>query len=439
MTQESPTPAENSRKRSGYGRAWQRSTATMLVVIAFVAGIGFDRLVLVGTTAWSAQRITDLEDLDEFTVLQETYELIRQYYVLSDDIPDEELIWGAARGMVDALGDEGHSVFRDPAEAEQYRQSRSGSYVGIGITVDVTVNPPLVIMPYQNSPAFEAGIQQGDAILAVDGAPASEFANMETFTDLIGGEEGTDVEIELRHEGEVESYTVTITRARIDLDPVSWAMLPDGILWVRIQAFQEGASEGLKQALEAGIDQGASGVILDLRANPGGLETELIAVASQFSPDGTVLYQNQDADGNVEETTVRGDNGLWLDGPLVILIDENSASASEVVSSGAQDNERATLIGQTTFGTGTVVRAHDISDGSIVSIGFELWLTPDGHVIWHRGVSPDIAVAMEPGTQISLPYMFENNVVTQDQMASAQDSQLLAAIDDITSQIAGEG
>ncbi len=438
MTQESPESTNQRRHRFGSGAGWQRTTATLLVVFAFVAGIGFDRAILVATTAWSAQSITDLEDLDEFTVLQETYEIIRQYYVLSDDISDEELIWGAARGMVDALGDEGHSVFMDPAEADQYRETRSGSYVGIGITVDTTVNPPQVIMPYQNSPAFEAGIQQGDVILAIDGAPASEFTDMEEFTNLIGGDEGTDVVIELRHQGEVDSYTVTITRARIDLDPVSWAMLPNGILWVRLQSFQSGASEGLKAAIEAGIDQGAQGLILDLRANPGGLENEAIAVGSQFASDGTVLYQIQDATGDVDEVTVRGDNGLWIDGPLVVLIDGNSASASEVVSTGIQDNERGTLIGQTTFGTGTVIQGQDVSDGSIVNIGIELWLSPDGNVIWHRGVTPDIEVQNEPGAQISLPYMFSDNVVTEDQIASSEDTQLLAAIDDITAQIAGD-
>ncbi len=221
----------------------------------------------------------------------------------------------------------------------------------------------------------------------------------------------------------------------IDLNPVSWAMLPNDILWVRLQSFQQGASEGLKAAIEAGLDLGARGLILDLRANPGGLENEAIAVGSQFADDGTVLYQIQDAEGNVDDVTVRGDNGLWLDAPVVVLIDGDSASASEVVSTGIKDNERGILIGQTTFGTGTVIQSQEVSDGSIVNIGIELWLSPNGDVIWHRGVTPDIAVQNEPGTQISLPYMFSDNTVTEDQIASSQDTQLLTAIDEIMAQI----
>ena len=433
------TDTRRSRLVTGLQRHARSVVMAAMLLVAFGAGVGADRLVLLYSPVWGAQQITDLQDLDEFTILAETYEIIRDNYVLSDDITDEQLIHGAATGMVDALGDEGHSRFMDPEQTEQYLQTRSGEYVGIGISVDTQVTPPRVIMPYEGSPAFAAGIQQGDLILAIDGAPVEEFDDMTQFVNLIGGDEGTDVTIELQHEGDIESYTVTITRARIELDPVSWAMMPNGVFWVRLNSFNTGASEGLAEALQAAIDLGAQGVILDLRANPGGLENEAIAVGTQFQPDGTVLYQVQDVEGEVDEVQAVGDNGLWQSGPLVVLINGDSASASEVFSSGIQDNERGLLIGETTFGTGTVITGFDVSDGSMVMVGIELWLTADGNVIWHRGVDPDIAVENEPGVPISLPFTFENQEVTDEQLATMEDTQLRTAFQEITAIIQETG
>jgi carboxyl-terminal processing protease len=435
------TTADTRRARLVSGLQGHARSVVMaaMLLVAFGAGIGADRLVLLYSPVWGAQRITDLQDLGEFTILAETYDIIREHYVLSDDITDEQLIHGAATGMVDALGDEGHSRFMDPEQTEQYLQTRSGEYVGIGITVDTQVTPPRVIMPYEGSPAFAAGIQQGDLILAIDGAPVDEFDDMTQFVNLIGGDEGTDVVLELRHEGDVESYTVTITRSRIELDPVSWAMMPNGVFWVRLNSFNTGASAGLAEALQAGIDLGAQGVIVDLRANPGGLENEAIAVGTQFQPDGTVLYQVQNAAGEVDEVQAVGDNGLWQSGPMVVLIDGDSASASEVFSSGIQDNERGLLIGQTTFGTGTVITGFDVSDGSMVMVGIELWITTDGNVIWHRGVEPDIVVDNEPGVPISLPFTFENQEVTDEQLAGMEDTQLRTAFQEITAIIEQSG
>ncbi len=434
MTGESPErssgPGLTARIVSHLDRYVRVFVLAGLLMIAFGAGMGVDRLAP-GMTGSATQRIQNLEDIDEFTVLAETYQIIRENYVQSEDISDQELIYGASRGMVDALGDEGHSRFMDPAEAARYLEMRRGSFVGIGISVDSTVNPPRVIMPYQNSPAFHAGIRQGDVILAVDGVSATDAEDPMTVVNLIGGDEGTDVTIELRHEGDIDSYTVTITRARIELDPTSWAMMPNGVLWVRLQSFNTGASEGLAEALRAGHELGARGVILDLRANPGGLAVEALAVGTQLQQDGTVLYQTQDAEGRVDQVMAVGDAGEWQDGPLVVLIDNDSASASEVVSSGVQDNGRGPLIGQTTFGTGTTIIPVDVSDGSIVMIGISLWLSPDGNVIWHRGVEPDIEVENEPGVQMALPYLFDDNEVTDQHLAAMEDVQLLTAYDEV--------
>ncbi len=405
-----------------------------MLLLAIGAGIGVERFVLESAPA-GAQRDEDLADLEEYTILEEAYDVIREEYVLSDEITDQQLIYGAATGMLDALGDDNHSVFLDPERAARHVESLEGELVGIGVQVNTEVSPPTIVLPIQNSPAFEAGIFQGDAILAVDGATIEVIDDPEALVDLIRGDEGTDVTLELRHEGESDSYTVTLTRTRIQVDPVSWAMLPNDVLWVRLSDFSVGATEGLAEALVAGKELGAQGVILDLRANSGGFVYEALGVSSHLQPDGSVMVQTEDSTGEITETATVGDNGEWQEGPLVVLIDENSVSAPEVVSAAIKANERAPLIGQTTFGTGTTINGIELSDGSMVNIGVSLWRTPEGELLWHRGVDPDIEVENEPGVQTSLPYSYESNEVTDDQFAALEDDQLLTAYEEVNEQI----
>jgi carboxyl-terminal processing protease len=432
------TPGKVSRLKTAtmrIDRHLRMLMVAMMLMLAVGAGIGIDRYVLEYTPA-GAQSQDDLSELDEFTILEETYNVIRENYVQSEEFTDEDLIYGASRGMVDALGDEGHSRFLDPEEAADFEASSRGELVGIGIQVDTTQSPPRVIMPIQNSPAFEAGILAGDLILKVDGVDTTEFQDPEDAVELIRGDAGTDVTMELIHEGETESYEVTITRALIEVDPISWAMLPNDVLWIRISEFSSGATEGLETALQEGKELGAKGVILDLRANPGGLVFEAIGVGSQFQPDGSVLYLEEDTDGDQTEVTTVGDSGEWQEGPLVVLIDGDSASAAEITSSSISDNDRGILVGQQTAGTGTVLLPMELSDGSMVLIGTELWLTANGDVIWHVGVEPTIEGENEPGVRITLPYSYDDNQVTEEQFADLQDDQLLTAFDEITQEIA---
>ena len=412
-------------------RHLRRFLVAVMLLLALGAGIGVERFVLESAPA-GAQRDEDLADLEKYAILEEAYDVIREEYVLSDEITDQQLIYGAATGMVDALGDENHSVFLDPETAERHVESLEGELVGIGIQVNTEVSPPTVVLPIQNSPAFEAGILQGDAILAVDGATIELVDDPEALVDLIRGEEGTDVVLELRHEGESDSYSVTLTRTRIQVDPVSWAMLPNDVLWVRLSDFSVGATEGLAAALVAGKEQGAQGVILDLRANSGGFVYEALGVSSHLQPDGSVMVQTEDSAGEIVVTSTVGDNGEWQEGPLVVLIDENSVSAPEVVSASIQQNGRALLIGQTTFGTGTTINGIELSDGSMVNIGISLWRTPDGDLLWHRGVDPDIEVANEPGVQVTLPYTYEANEMSDEQFGALEDDQLLTAFDEVS-------
>ncbi len=398
----------------------------LLIVVMLGAGMGLERFLVADPVVGSQQR-DELADLESFETLEQVYAYIREYYVLSDEISDEELIWGAASGMMDALGDEGHSYFLTPDEAEEQDEQAEGSFVGIGIQSNSEVSPPEVNFPYEGSPALEAGIRGKDQILTIDGRTYTEFETSRDFLDTIAGEEGTDVEMELRHAGDVETYTVTITRAEIEIKTVSAAMLPDNVLWVRVQAFEWGTSADLERALRQGKRLGAETLVLDLRGNPGGWVDEQVMVAEQFFEPGTVVAQIQDAEGNVTERETVAEDGEWRDLPVVAIINETSASSSEVLAAMIMDHERGISIGQRTYGTGTTVMPIDLVDGSRIWIGFDMWLTPNGTVVWHVGLQPTIEIANEPGTPLSLPYLFDGEL-TEVELLATNDDQLLVAV-----------
>jgi carboxyl-terminal processing protease len=293
-----------------------------------------------------------------------------------------------------------------------------------------------VVAPIDNSPAFEAGFRSGDVILEVDGTVIADFWKgsptiQPQVTELLSGEEGTDVTLKLVHAGETEPYEVTITRARIELEPVSWRMLPNNVMWLRLSQFTSGATEDVQRALRDGKAAGAKAVILDLRNNPGGLVFEAIGINSQFMPNGTTIYKQEDKDGDMKPVKTVGNDGEWLEGPLVVLINGNSASAAEITSSALQASGRAQLYGETTYGTGTVLLPFTLDDGSIAMLGTDLWLTADDKQIWKKGVAPDVEVSLEPGVQVDIPILYSDQDITEDEYSQVEDNQLTAGYDAI--------
>lgn len=401
---------------------FQRITVGGLLVACVGAGIGIDRVILDSPQA-GAQDQTNLADSEAFQVLQETYDVIRGSYVRSDDVTDEQLIYGAATGMVDALGDTGHSRFLNPEDTQRFLDNTKGELVGIGVNIDSSELPLRVIMPIQDSPALEAGIQAGDLIVAVDGNDLRAMDDLQGALALLRGSEGTTVVLTIQRGAEPE-FDVTITRQRIVTQPVSWAMLPGNVLWIRIDQFSAGTTEALVDALQQGKALGAEGLLLDLRANPGGLVSEAKGVAQQLQPGGNVLYQEENAAGAIQQVLVPDGEGEWQTQPIVVLIDGDSASAAEITASSLEENGRATLVGETTRGTGTVLMPTQLSDGSMVLIGTELWLTANGEVIWHQGVDPNIEIELEDVSNAELPYVFADNEMTQDEFDASTDTQL---------------
>jgi carboxyl-terminal processing protease len=216
-------------------------------------------------------------------------------------------------------------------------------------------------------------------------------------------------------------------------------MLPDNVMWVRIAAFNEGTAADLERVLRRGDRLGAEGVILDLRSNPGGLIVEEMAVADQLLPEGSVIFQEQFANGDVDVISTTENNGEWQEQPLVVLINAESVSAAEVTAAALAENDRAITIGQTTFGTGTTIMPMNLEDGSMVRIGVSMWLTPDGNVIWHKGLEPMIEVDNEPHVPISLPYSYDDNEISSEEMVAIEDDQLLTGYEQVVDVIADAG
>jgi len=403
-------------------RRWPKLLLLFLAAVV-VFGIGLVTGAQLIRTA--DKQLPQLDTSTDFSLIDEAWQTIRSNYVDRTAVTDQTFTYGAIDGIVNALGDTGHSRFLTPEMLKAQHEYTSGTFEGIGAYVESQDGAAVIVAPIDNSPAQAAGLQPGDVILGVDGEDVTALPLNEVVQRVLGPA-GSQVTLTILTPATGETRDVTLTRAKIELQNVTWAQLPGTkVAHVRIAGFSDGVSQDLQQALSDIQAAGLTGIILDLRNNPGGLLSEAIGVASQFLPEGTAVLQQEDAQGNIKvETAVAG--GTGLDIPLVVLINQGSASASEIVAGALQDNSRAQLVGETTFGTGTVLNEFNLSDGSALLLATEQWLTPSGRLIWHEGIVPDTVVSLPINTPLLHPE-------TEDQLTAADlqnsdDDQLLQAL-----------
>lgn len=338
------------------------------------------------------------------------------WYIVKDDFYGElptprQRGYGAIRGLLDTLGDS-YTVFIEPAPRQIERDDLRGSYGGIGAILSSTPEGQIVLSPFRDSPAAEAGILEGDILVAVDGlriTPDMDLTN--DVVTRIRGEIGTDVSLTVQREEVAEELTFVITRQVINTPSVTWEMLEQApaLGYLRIQSFTERTNEELTEALnELLTDTRTQGLILDLRNNGGGLLQSAIDVSGQFLDSGTVLYENRR--GQEEKLYPASQGGLALDVPLVVLVNHGTASASEIVAGAIQDRQRGALIGEKTFGKGTVQLIFDLNDGSSLHVTVAEWLTPDRQRIQDVGLTPDLAIALDPDNHPDVDLQLERAI-----------------------------
>ena len=414
-------------------KRWLLRLAALIFAAILLLGIGVAGGVLLERNVLAATPLPNTTA--DFQLIDEAWQTVLRHYVDRTAVTDQRLTYGAISGLIDGLGDTGHSRFLSPEMVQEQRNYTTGTFEGIGAYVERQNGYTVIVAPIDNSPAQKAGLQPGDIIIGVDGEDVTALSLEEVVQKVLGPAD-SQVTLTILTPSTGKERDVTVTRAKIELENVTWQQLPDTqIAHIRMSAFSEGVSQDLQKALTDVQAAGVQGVILDLRNNPGGLLSEAIDTASQFLPEGTAVLLREDAQGNRQtETAVSG--GTGLDIPLIVLINQGSASASEIVAGALQDNHRATLLGETTFGTGTVLNEFGLSDGSALLLATEQWLTPSGRVIWHSGIVPDTVVPLSLDTQLLRPEA--ERQLTAAELANNADAQLLQAIQQLITEIKGQ-
>lgn len=357
----------------------------------------------------------------EFNKLYEAYDKIEGGYYKKVD--QETLVNGAINGMIDALEDP-YSDYMNKDEALQFHEGVSSSFEGIGAEIQEQDGFIMIVSPIKGSPAEKAGLKPNDMVMSVDGKSIQGMSASEAVL-LIRGEKGTKVKLEVKRNGLDKTQEMTIVRDEIPIETVYTELDKNKIAHIQITSFSEHTAEELNTALADVEKKGVKGIVLDLRQNPGGLLDQAIKMANFFVPEGKNIVQIESNDGKVQAYKAEGGNNITL--PTVVLIDSGSASASEILAAALHESANIPLIGEKSFGKGTVQSAEDFSDESNLKLTTAKWLTPNGTWIHEKGIEPDTAVKLpdyarlsyiNPESELKLEVL-SDEVKTAEQMLTA--------------------
>lgn len=360
------------------------------VGIAFICGFYFHEVMFQQyyKTAYSIDGI-------DFSLLKKTWDQVTANYVDPDKIDKEKMTYGAVSGMVEAIGDP-YTEFFDPEEAKKLDEDLSGSFEGIGLQLGVKNNQITAVSPIKGTPADRAGLKPGDMILAVDKKPTADLS-VDEVVSIIRGPKGTKVTLTITRKGESGTKDVEITRDLIKVPSMEWEIktAEDGkkIAHIKLFQFSDSVYQDFKSAAFEILNSNVSGIILDMRNNPGGLVNQATDIAGWFIDRNQVILSEQDRNEESVEIKSNGPSN-FSSIPLVVLINEGSASASEIMAGALKDDRGALLIGQTSFGKGTVQKIIDFEDGSSLKVTIAKWYTPSGVRIQDTGITPDIQVEL---------------------------------------------
>ncbi|QBP41179.1 lmo1851 family serine protease [Paenisporosarcina antarctica] len=361
----------------------------------------------------------------EFQKLYQAYDQLKADYYA--DIDQELLVNGAINGMIDSLGDP-YSDYMNQDEASQFKESISSSFQGIGAEIQERNGVISVVSPIKNSPAEKAGILTNDSITAVDGEDIIGMSASEAVL-LIRGEKGTSVTLTIQRGEQSDPMEITIVRDEIPIETVYAEMLEDNVAHIQITSFSENTYDELLAAITDMEESGMKAMVLDVRRNPGGLLNSAINISNLFVEDGKTLFQTKEKGKDAEVFSATGGSKVKV--PVSLLIDEGSASASEILAAAMRESAGTQLVGINTFGKGTVQTANELTDGSNMKFTTAKWLTPDGNWIHEKGIAPDVKVEYPSYTK--LPFLDASieikNGLLSDQVKSAEEMLTAVGID----------
>ena len=366
-----------------------------LIVVAAVAGSSFYFGYQKGTEKPQTIVIEGISGLEEtkpedvnFSIFWEAWKKLKDKYI-EKNLNNQDLVYGAISGLVDSLKDPNTNFF-PPSEAKKFQEDIQGSFGGVGIEIDIRKGQLLIVAPLKNTPAERAGLRAGDKILKVDGTSTAGF-NLDEAVKLIRGEVGTKVTLTIMRDSWSEPKDIAITRETIQVPILDWKMLDKDIAYIQLYNFYQNASFNFYQAAVSIYSQNPKAIILDLRNNPGGYLETAVEITGWFLKPGEIVVSEEFRSGQKQQFKASG-NGIFKDLPLVILVNEGSASASEILAGALRDIKGIKIIGQRTFGKGSVQQLEKLKDGSSIKITVAKWLTPAGLNISEEGIAPDVEI-----------------------------------------------
>ncbi len=328
----------------------------------------------------------------DFSLFWDAYNKLQENFISPEKIDSQKIIYGAIQGMTDSLGDD-YTAFFNPSEAKKFQDDLSGSFDGIGVEVGVKKGQLTIIAPLEATPGQKAGLKSGDVILKIDGKDTSSFTTDEAVS-MIRGPKGTDVTLTIFRDGLKNSKDIKITRDTIKIPSMEWSLKDGDVAYIHIYQFNENLSYDFSKAQMEIANSPAQKIIIDLRDNPGGYLEVSQTIAGAFLQKGqTVVIEDF---GNKEEQKVykaEGNSGLALY-PVIVLINQGSASASEILAGALRDNRGVKLVGEKSFGKGSVQEVVGLRGGSFLKITIAKWLTPKGASISEVGLEPDVKVEL---------------------------------------------
>lgn len=386
---------------------------TMVIIVTvlvtfLITSVGFYNYYM-KTDTGNIELLTNYISISESTTeLEKKIEILKRYLEneYMGELDEEKMVETALKGYVAGLGDK-YTEYLTEEELEELMVSVNGNYVGIGIYMSQNTDGDIIVLlPIEGSPAEEAKLQTGDIIKKVDGVECKGL-ELSDVSNMVKGEEGTKVNLEILRDGTI--FTLDVERRTVEIKYIDSKVIDGNIGYIEMLGFEEGCTAKFKEELEKLKSQNINSLIIDLRSNGGGLVTETISLSELFIPKGKVILKSYDKNNN--ETVTKSTNPVTENMKIVVLVNEESASATEIFAGAMQDNEVATIIGTTTFGKGIMQEVDPLAIGGAIKITIEEFKTPNGNKIHEIGITPDIEVENE-------------KIVTEE----AQDKQLQAAI-----------